>query len=47
MELKGDRPEHRGTIADLEEGGREPRGTVLKLKFFNGYQDIMPHTWLD
>jgi hypothetical protein len=36
-ELKGDGGEPGGTVPDLEEGGREPRGTVLKPKFFKGH----------
>jgi hypothetical protein len=27
----------RGTVADLEVRGGEPRGTVLKLKLFKGH----------
>jgi hypothetical protein len=36
-ELKGDSIEPRGTVMDVEEGGREPRGTVLKPTFFKGH----------
>jgi hypothetical protein len=34
--LKGDSREPRGTITDMEEGGREPMETVLKPKVFRG-----------
>jgi hypothetical protein len=34
--LKGDSMEPRGTVIDLEEGGREPMETVLKPKFLRG-----------
>jgi hypothetical protein len=34
--LKGDGGEPGGTMADLEEGGREPMETVLKPKCFRG-----------
>jgi hypothetical protein len=33
VELKGASGEPGGTVTDLEEGGREPRETVLKAKF--------------
>jgi hypothetical protein len=36
-ELKGDGWEPGGTVVDLEGGGREPRETMLKLKFCKGY----------
>jgi hypothetical protein len=35
--LKGDSGEPRGTVTDLEEGGREPIETVLKPKFLRGH----------
>jgi hypothetical protein len=35
-ELKRDGGEPRGTVVDLEGGGREPRETVLKPRFFKG-----------
>jgi hypothetical protein len=35
--LKGDGGELRGTVVDLEEGGREPMETVLKPKVFRGH----------
>jgi hypothetical protein len=35
--LKGDGGEPGGTVADLEEGGGEPMGIVLKPKFLRGH----------
>jgi hypothetical protein len=35
--LKVDGGEPGGTVADLEEGGREPMETVLKTKFCKGH----------
>jgi hypothetical protein len=35
--LKGDGGEPRGTVMDLEEGGREPIEAVLKLRFLRGH----------
>jgi hypothetical protein len=36
-DLKGDDGEPGGTVTDLEVGGSEPRGTVLKPKVFKGH----------
>jgi hypothetical protein len=36
VDLKGDGVGPGGTVADLEVGGGEPKGTVLKPKLFKG-----------